>query len=127
QPVSARPTTEEAVGLGAEEANAPAMSDGRPAVRAILQEADGSPLDAERMRTLTARDMNNDPLPQAIVTAAGRARVALNTAEPIQLCMRLKVPDFGEVYCFADNDGQGYTAAQTLDFAEHAARTRLRR
>src|SRR5437016_14542349 len=79
---------EEGIGLGPEEANAPAMSDGRPAIRAILAEADGSPLDAERLRTLTARDLNNDPLPQAIVTAAGgRARVELNEREPIQLCM----------------------------------------
>jgi hydroxypyruvate reductase len=25
--------------------------------------------------------------------------------------MRLKVPDFGEVYCFADNDGHGFFQA----------------
>ena len=48
------PTTEEAAGLGAEDANAPEMSDGRPAVRVLLAEADGSPLDGERTRLLHA-------------------------------------------------------------------------
>src|SRR5439155_16324842 len=43
---------EEGIGLSPEEANAPAMSDGRPALRVLLKEADGSPLDPERMRTL---------------------------------------------------------------------------
>src|SRR4051812_46717110 len=106
---------------------APTMSNGHPALRAILHEADGSALDTQRARTLTARDMNNDPLPQEIVTASGRARVELNRDEPIQLCMRLKVPGFGEVYCYADNDGQGYTRPATLSFVHDAAVTRFRR
>src|SRR5439155_11829535 len=118
---------EEGIGLSPEEANAPAMSDGRPALRVVLKEADGSPLDPERMRTLTARDMNNDPLPQPIVTGPGRARIELNREDPIQLCMRLKVPGFGEVYCYADNDGRGYTQPGTMNFAADAAETRFRR
>ena len=105
----------------------PAMSDGRPALRAILTEADGSPLDSERMRTLTSRDMQNDPLPQSIVTAPGRARIALTRDEPMQLCIRLKVAGFGEVYCYADNDGDGYSQPAAIDFVHHAALTRIRR
>jgi hypothetical protein len=105
----------------------PTMNDGRPALRAILTEADDSPLDSERMRTLIARDMQNDPLPQSIVTAPGRARIALNRDEPIQLCMRLKIPGFGEVYCYADGRGKGYSNPETISFAFEAALTRLLR
>jgi GH35 family endo-1,4-beta-xylanase len=124
--VTLPPTTQDLAGLGMEEADAPVMSDGRPAVRMILTEADGSPIETEKMRTLHARDLNNDPLPQGIATAQGRARLELAN-EPIQIIMRLKVPGFGEVYCFADNDGRGYTRAQNREFVVDCAQTRLRR
>ena len=112
--------------LGREEAAAPTMAGGKPAVRMILVEADGSPIETEKMRTLHARDLHNDPLPQAIATAQGRARLEL-ADEPVQVVLRLKVPGFGEVYCFADNDGRGYTKAESREFVVDAARTRLRR
>lgn len=121
------PIAPETADLGAESANAPQMRDGSPAVRVHVTEADGSPLAAERMRTLHARDLANDPLPHAIATAPGRARIELNRAEPVQLSCRLDVPGFGEVYCYADNDGRGYTRAENIDFVAHAARTRRRR
>src|SRR5687768_11120681 len=124
--VTLPPTTQDLAGLGMEEADAPVMSDGRPAVRMILTEADGSPIETEKMRTLHARDLANDPLPQAIATAQGRARLELAN-EPIQIVMRLKVPNFGEVYCSADNDGRGYTRAETRHFVVDAARTRAHR
>src|SRR5687768_12667722 len=120
------PTTQDLAGLGMEEADAPVMSDGRPAVRMILTEADGSPIETEKMRTLHARDLANDPLPQAIATAQGRARLEL-AGEPMQIVMRLKVPGFGEVYCFADNDGRGYTRPESRNFVYDAARTRFKR
>src|SRR5688572_18532996 len=110
------PATEEAAGLMFEESSAPTMSDGRPALRVITLEADGSPLDDQKMRTFHARDLHNDTIPQAIVLAKGRARVELNDDEPIQLCCRLKVPGFGEVYCYADNEGRGYKRATQIDF-----------
>src|SRR5439155_5392746 len=100
--IAVGPTTEEAVGLGAEEANAATMSNGRPALRLLTVEADGSPLSNERMRTLHARDLHNDPLPQPIVLASGSARVEL-ADESMQISCRLNVPGFGEVYCYADN------------------------
>src|SRR5262249_40433645 len=68
----------------------------------------------------------NDPLPQRIVHAEGRARITL-AAEPIQLSARLKVPGFGEIYCWADNDGNGYTKPGNINFVMDAAATRLRR
>lgn len=97
-----------------------------PEVRVLLREADGSPLDMERARTLTARDGIGDPLPQHIAVAEGRARVAL-AGEPIQLTCRLRIPDFGEVYCYADGGSFGYANPGTIDFAVEAARTRHRR
>ena len=124
--VTLPPTTQDLAGLGMEEADAPKMSDGRPALRFELVEADGSPIEVEKLRTLHARDMHNDPLPQAIATAQGRARLAL-ADEPMQVVMRLKVPGFGEVYCFADNEGRGYTRAQNREFVVDASQTRLRR
>ena len=114
-------------GLGAEEVDSPTMRDGSPALRVTLHESDGSPLSPERAKLLHARDLHNDPLPQSIATAQGRARIELNKEEPIQLSCRLKVPGFGEVYCYADNDGAGYTQSGTIDFVFDAARTRIRR
>jgi GH35 family endo-1,4-beta-xylanase len=121
------PTTEEAAGLGSEESRAPVMSDGRPALRVLTVEADGSPLSAERMKTLHVRDMHNDTLPQALALASGRARVELSRDEPIQISCRLNVPRFGEVYCYADNNGRGYSRAANIDFVADAAQTRAKR
>jgi GH35 family endo-1,4-beta-xylanase len=121
------PAGEEAAGLGAEDAAAPTKgTGGETFARFILREADDSPLDKERMKLLHARDMANDPLPQTVVDAEGRARVALSK-EPIQVVCRLKVPGFGEVYCYADNDGKGYTREGNVDLVADAAATRLRR
>jgi endo-1,4-beta-xylanase len=97
-----------------------------PQLRVTLSEADASPLSKERATTLCARDLANDPLPQHIAHAEDRARVSL-AAEPIELSLRLDVPGFGEVYCWADNGGKGYTKPGTINFAVDAAATRLRR
>jgi len=97
-----------------------------PQLRVLMSEADGSPLDKDRAGTLCARDLSNDPLPQQIARAAGRARITLPN-EPIQLSLRLKVPGFGEVYCWADNRGKGYIAPGNIEFVVDAAATRLRR
>lgn len=112
--------------LGAEEAKATGVGKDTPAVRVLLHEADGSPLDRERMTTLIARDLPGDPLPQGISTAAGRARVAL-AKEPMQIAVRLHVPGFGEVYCYADNEGRGFSKPVNEEFVVLAATTRLRR
>ena len=97
-----------------------------PQLRVLMTEADGSPLIKDRAMTLCARDLANDPLPQHIVHAEGRARVTLAT-EPIQLSLRFKVPGFGEIYCWADNDGKGFTKPGNINFVVDAATTRLRR
>src|SRR5262245_29179395 len=114
-------------GLGAEEVDAPAVGREKEFVRALLKESDGSAMETARARLLYARDLANDPVPVSVIRAEGRARVGLPAGEPVQLCGRLKVPGFGEVYCFADNGGRGYTKPETIDFVEHAAGTRLRR
>jgi endo-1,4-beta-xylanase len=97
-----------------------------PQLRVLMVEPDGTPLHTKRASSLMARDLANDPLPQAIIRAEGRARIAL-PAEPIQVCLRLDVPNFGEVYCWADNGGKGYTAPGNIEFVVDAAATRLRR
>lgn len=95
-------------------------------LRIRMAEANGSALDKDRAATLCARDLANDPLPQRIARAEGRARIDL-PQEPIQISLRLKVPDFGEVYCWADNGGKGYAAPGNIQFVVDAAATRLRR
>jgi GH35 family endo-1,4-beta-xylanase len=98
----------------------------QPQLRVILSEADASPLSKERAMTLCARDLANDPLPQRIVHAEGRARIML-AGEPIQLSARLKIPVFGEIYCWADNGGKGYTKHGNINFVVDAAATRFQR
>jgi hypothetical protein len=39
----------------------------------------------------------------------------------------LKVPGFGEVYCYADNGGKGFSKPDKIEFFVEAAATRLRR
>src|SRR5580765_4838331 len=112
--------------LGAEESAPPVPKKDDPQIRVLLREHDLSPLEAERSRTLTARDLANDPLPQPVSSAEGRVRVAL-PSEPIQIAVRLNVPDFGEVYCFADNNGKGYSRPGNIEFVVEAAITRLKR
>src|SRR3954471_2184630 len=112
----------------AERDSKPRLKSGRdePQLRVVLTEADGSPLDKERAATLCVRDLANDPLPQHIVRAEGRARITL-PSEPIELSLRLKVPGFGEIYCWADNAGKGYSKPGNVNFVVEAAGTRLRR
>lgn len=114
--------------LGAEDAQSPVArpQTDQPQIRVLLHEADGQPLAAERAETLHARDLANDPLPQAIARAPGRARITLPN-EPVQLSARLNVPGFGEVYCYADNGGRGYTKPDNVEFVVEAATTRLSR
>src|SRR5688572_17713811 len=125
----AQQPAEEAAGLGAEDAAAPTSSTKKDEtfVRFLLREADDSALASERMKLLYARDLANDPLPQTVVDAEGRARIALAKAEPIQAVCRLNVPNFGEVYCYADNGGKGFTKVENVEFVVDAAATRLRR
>lgn len=94
-----------------------------PTLRVLLHAPDGKPLPTARVRTLHARDLAGDPLPVPISAAEGRARIGL-AKEPIQLSCLLDVPGFGEVYCYADNEGQGYTKPGTVDFVVDAALTR---
>jgi hypothetical protein len=119
-------STEEARGLGAEDATAAKNASRGPHLRVILQEADGSPLDHARARLLNARDLANDTYPVAIDEQKGMTLVGL-AKELLQLVVRLKVPGFGEVYCAADNNGEGYSQQREIDFVVDAAATRLRR
>jgi len=112
--------------LGAEDEAAPVPKRDEPQIRVLMHEPNLEPLDIERSRTLIARDLANDPLPQPMSTAEGRARITLSK-EPLQLAARLKIPGFGEVNCIADNHGQGYTKPGNIEFVAEAAATRLRR
>ncbi|MEP6662107.1 MAG: endo-1,4-beta-xylanase [Verrucomicrobiota bacterium] len=113
--------------LGAEDSKSEATLDKKtPQLRVLLHEANSQPLEPERQSTFHARDLQNDPLPQGIGHAEGHSRITL-AKEPIQITGRLKVPGFGEVFCYADNNGKGFCRPDTLEFVVEAAATRLRR
>jgi endo-1,4-beta-xylanase len=97
-----------------------------PLLRISIAEADGSPLAETRRATMIARDLANDPLPLEVKHSGRGGRITLGK-EPIQIAVRLKVPNFGEVYCWADNGGNGYSSPGSVDFMRDAAATRLRR
>jgi hypothetical protein len=98
----------------------------RPVLRVFLHGPDGAPLASRNVKTILARDMAGDPIPVAIRHLTEETHVAL-ASEPIQLCCQLAVPGFGEVYCYADNEGKGYTQAAKLEFVVEAARSRIAR
>jgi GH35 family endo-1,4-beta-xylanase len=125
-PMHAGAPAEEGIGLGAEDSFAERNASKVPHLRVTLKEADDSPLDPARLKLLHARDLPNDPIPVPIDELKGEALVGL-AREPIQICVRLKVPNFGEVYCFADNNGKGYTRRDEVEFVVDAAATRLSR
>ncbi len=114
--------------LEAEDSPAPPVASAKSPsqIRVLMHEADGSPLASECAHTLIARHMAGDPLPQPMVSAEGRTRITL-ASEPIQLGLRLKIPGFGEVFCYADNNGAGYSKPGQIEFVVAAAQTRLRR
>jgi endo-1,4-beta-xylanase len=105
---------------------APAQQMERRVLRVLVKDPAGKPLPEVHVKTIIARDLAGDPLPQTIKNLEGESRVVL-AAEPLQLGCRLAVPGFGEVYCYADNEGKGYSEAGTIDFVAEAARTRLDR
>ncbi len=108
------------------ETNALAQATERRVLRVLLKDAEGKPLPDSQIKTIIARDMAGDPLPQTIRNLEGESHIVL-ADEPIQLGCQLAVPGFGQVSCYADNNGKGYTQAGTIDFAVHAAGSRLNR
>jgi endo-1,4-beta-xylanase len=109
-----------------EDAAPPTTRPEGPSLRVRLREFDNSFIELERYRTCHARDLANDPLPLAIHSEHRTAVISL-AKEPIQVTARLKVPEFGEVYCVADNGARGYSADAEIDFVHEAAATRQSR
>lgn len=107
-------------------AGAKTLSSSTPALRVLLSGPDGRPLPEKQVKTIIARDLPGDPLPQTIIHDVGECRVEL-AAEPMQLACELAVPGFGQVYCYADNGGKGYGQPGAIEFVVEAARTRLQR
>lgn len=116
-----------AVGLtGFNSARAQSAIPGGRVLRVLLTDADGKPMPEKKVKTIMARDMAGDPLPVDIQNKDGQSLVTM-PSEPIQLTCLLNVPGFGEVNCFADNEGRGYEAPGTIHFELEAARTREHR
>jgi len=107
-------------------ADAPEQETERRVLQVLLHGPDGTPLDAAKVKTIIARDLPGDPLPQTIRNLEGESHVVL-ADEPLQLACRLPVPGFGEVYCYAANVEKGYTKPGAIEFVVEAAKTRLDR
>src|SRR4051812_40611249 len=82
--------------LGKEFVDAPTTRVAGQSLRVRIAEADGTPLEAERAKTITVRDMRGDPIPVGIGLTPGVAAIML-PGEPVQITLRLKIPGFGEV------------------------------
>jgi endo-1,4-beta-xylanase len=95
-------------------------------LRVILRDADGNPMPESKIKTIVARDMAGDPLPVNIQNKEGESLVSLGS-EPLQLSCLLNVPGFGEVNCYADNEGKGYTEPRMIYFELEASKTRGQR
>ncbi|MFA5857625.1 MAG: FlgD immunoglobulin-like domain containing protein [Elusimicrobiota bacterium] len=78
--------------------------------------------------TIKCWDLNTEPLPpKSVVTTTGTATIIISTTTPVQLGVLLTVPNFGTVYVYADNNGNGYTSAATINLVSAAKVTRYNR
>jgi len=105
-----------------------AAKDDRRLLRVRMQDPAGKPIPKEQIKEFYCTDLGYEPLPLKIVKKNGEAVVFLpDPPQPIQVCTRLPVPDFGEVHIYADSAGKGYVLPGGFDFVQDAAETRINR
>jgi endo-1,4-beta-xylanase len=95
-------------------------------LRFRMVSADGKGIPAAEIREFIARDLNDEPIVTTIAPHDGYVTIVL-PGKPVEVSALFKVPGFGEVVVFADNDGKGYTQPGTVDFVTEAAKTRIHR
>lgn len=146
-----RPNTRSGPGLGRRALLRGAAAAGGAVVlgaqRTPAQDADRPPAEprTERLLRIQVTDDTGNPLPKAalgslhLVTldyeplfddfaeVSDGLVVARLPKEPVQICLRYRVAGFGEVFCYADNQGKGFTETGEVSLLAELARTRLRR
>jgi len=94
-------------------------------LRVALLDAEGRPMDEGRRKTLYAADLHFEPERQKINLQSDGIVELATTIPRASLHAKIDVPDFGDTWVIADNEGQGYTnPTATLDFVAEAARSR---
>jgi hypothetical protein len=84
--------------------------------RCLIFDYDGKPLAADAMKRLHLCDLKMRPFTLESKIATGEIQFAPPTNRPFRIALPLKVPTFGEVFLYADNQGKGYTP-ESLDKA----------
>jgi len=112
-------------------ASAPPQVAAKPApmprnLRVVLLGADGTPLDDGRRKSLYIADLHFEPERQkSNLQADGAVEIAAMVPRA-SLHAKIAVPDFGDTWVVADNEGEGYASpTATLDFVYEAACSRL--
>lgn len=106
-------------------------------VRCKLLDANGEPYESIKMNRFHICDLLSKPFKIDPVISRGEI-IFMPVNEPFRISLPVKVPGFGEVFLYADNNGKGYTAEQlssknelflNYEFAvdRHATVTRLAR
>jgi len=95
-------------------------------LRVALLDAEGKPMDEGRRKTLYVADLHFEPERQKSTLAGDGTVEIAATIRRASLHAKIAVPDFGDTWTVADNEGEGYEKpTATLDFVAEAARSRL--
>jgi GH35 family endo-1,4-beta-xylanase len=95
-------------------------------LRVALLDAEGKPMDEGRRKTLYVADLHFEPERQQNTLPTDGTVETAATVRRASLHAKIAVPDFGDAWVIADNEGEGYAnPTATLDFVYEAARSRL--
>jgi endo-1,4-beta-xylanase len=78
-------------------------------IRCKLLNSQGEPYDVKRMERFHICDLKNRPFQIDPQFNPGEI-IFLPEVTPFRISLPVEVPGFGEVFCYADNQGKGYTA-----------------
>jgi len=95
-------------------------------LRVALLDGEGKPMEDGRRKSLYVADLHFEPERQKYTLQADGAVEIAATVRRAALHARIVVPDFGDTWVTADNEGEGYAGPNAaLDFVLEAARSRL--
>jgi GH35 family endo-1,4-beta-xylanase len=83
---------------------------GNAAARCLVYDHQGQPLPAEAMRRFHLCDLKMRPFTLEPKISAGEIQFLPPPDRPFRIAVPLRVPGFGEVFAYADNQGAGYTS-----------------
>jgi GH35 family endo-1,4-beta-xylanase len=78
-------------------------------VRCLIFDYEGKPLGSDAMKRFHLCDLKMRPFTLEPKITTGEIQFTPPANRPFRIALPLKVPTFGEVFVYADNQGQGYT------------------